>query len=68
VGTDEGAQPETVELDRSAPPARYAVVEGYGLSRLVLCLLDDFTDADTLALELRRRGARATTCRTITRR
>ena len=68
MATDEDKPPETVKLDRSAPPARYAVVEGYGSSRRVLCLMDDATDANTLVLELRQRGLRASTCRTVTRR
>ena len=68
MATDEDKPPETVELDRSAPPACYAVVEGYGSSQRVLCLMDDVTDANTLVLELRQRGVLASTCRTVTRR
>lgn len=66
--TSEDTQTEAIELDRSVPPARYAVVEGHGPARRVLCLMDDSADADALALELRRKGIIASACRTVTRR
>jgi len=68
VATDQDDPQEVVELDSSAPPARYAVVGGTGPRREVLLLIDDPTDAGSLAMELRHRGFPASACRTVTRR
>jgi hypothetical protein len=60
----EPIEPVEVAMGRM-PPAKYAVVEALEGEHRILCLTDDEAEASEIALELRRRGVKATARRTL---
>ena len=55
---------EPIEVVIGRSPAKYAVVEALANGHRALCLTDDESEADEIALELRNRGIKATAYRT----